>query len=170
MCLPRILIKVPMLSLSSPQAGENYNDTESVYSHWRAIRDKIFKTDLWLSCLRAFGACWESQSNAQGTKHLTIFITWKVGAVMDMDFSGMIRISEVTKNSRLQDTELGSSRAVSLVAAKRLLHFVWLGQFSRSSLLCGRKSFTFLMEFRTSVFYSNMWCHLICRIKALGRK
>lgn len=28
MCLPGILIKVPMLSLSSPQAGENYNDTE----------------------------------------------------------------------------------------------------------------------------------------------
>jgi len=50
---------------------------------------------------------------------------------MDMNFSSMIHVSEVMKNSGLQDPELGSSQVLSLVGAERfLLHSVWLGQFS----------------------------------------
>lgn len=73
-------------------------------------------------------------------------ITWKKIWVhcMDINFSIMIHMSEVMKNSCLQDPELGSSRALSSVGAKRLLFCsVELGQFSRLSLPCGRKSFTF---------------------------
>lgn len=142
-------------------------DSCSHEEQWLWIPAKTLKTELWLVCFHTFGACWQAQTNSHHFDHLKKKL-WV--HCMDFNFSIMIHISEVMKNSRLQDPELGSSRAVSSVGAKRwLLRCVWLGQFSRSSLPCGRKSFAFLMEVRTLVFYSNMVCHLMCRIETLDR-